>query len=263
MSDLHSFVTVFCEHCGYTISVPVYCKNRFCRICNVHRNRLVRFKLKEFLRIMELRKHDSFKFLTLTVSDQPNVSQMTTELITAFRRLRQRSFWRKNVRGGCTVIEVKRGKDAWHVHLHIIIESGYLPFKVLLEEWKAVSSGQGVFIKKIHNSQVIGYITKYLTKDDVPEKDQKFMTVVLKGRRLFQSFGSWFKPMASIRKLSFNCPDCNKTHWFFGNRNAWLRTTTEQCIDYKRAREQLPVLSRSQQTTFVSSIGSRLHPDLQ
>ncbi len=263
MEHLHSYTTVFCEHCGYTVSVPIYCKNRFCPTCSVHRNKLIRHKLRTFLRQVQLRKFDSFKFLTLTIRNNPDLQEMTTELITAFRRLRQRSFWRKYVRGGCTVIEVKKGKDGWHVHLHIIIASGYLPFKMLLAEWEAVSPGQGVYIKKIHGSQVIGYITKYLTKQESSEAEQKYMTVVLKGRRLFQSFGDWFKPMAAIRKLSFDCPDCNSTQWFFGNRNQWFRTTTEQSIDNRRAREQLPSLHRSPQTSFAETLTPITHVDLR
>lgn len=247
VSDNHEFTSVFCSHCGYTIPVPVYCGNRFCPVCSNHRNRLIRHKLHTFVSRQHLAKYDSYKFLTLTVKDDPDLQRMTKELITAFRRLRQRSFWRKNVRGGASIIEVKPGRTGWHVHLHIVIESGYLPFKILLEEWKAVSTGQGVYIKVLHDSQVVSYLTKYLTKDQCTESEQKRITIVLKGVRLFQPFGSWHKPIAAIKRLTFECPECQNDCWGFGNRTTWFDKNAVDWMVDKRLKEGLPSMQRLQQ----------------
>lgn len=228
VTNEHVFTTVFCEHCGHTIKIPVYCKNRFCPTCSIHRNRLIRFKLSTWMKTIQLRPYDSFKFLTLTIANDPDLKNQVTELIKSFRRLRQRAVWRKHVRGGACIIEVKPGKEGWHAHLHIVIESGFLPFAVLLEEWKAVSSGQGVYIKKIHGSQVVGYITKYLTKEQCTEAEQKKMTDILRGVRLFQPFGNWYGPIQAIKGLRFECPECGNSYWFFGNRNAWIRSTSHE-----------------------------------
>lgn len=243
----HLFTSVFCSHCGHTIPIPVYCKNRFCAVCARHRNRLIRWKLTEFLRATKLRKYDSFKFLTLTVSNNPDLKSMTAELIAAFRRLRSRSVWKRHVRGGACIIEVKPGKEGWHVHLHVVIESKYIPYEILLAEWKAVSTGQGVYIKKLHGSQVVAYLTKYLTKEQATKAEQEYMTDMLKGTRLFQPFGSWYGPMAAMKRLRFECPTCNNSCWGFGNRNTWFdKNTIEWTVD-KRITDALPSIDRHTQ----------------
>lgn len=254
MDHVHLFNTVFCEHCGFQLSVPVYCKNRFCSVCSHHRNRVIRHKLHTFIADRQLRKYDGFKFLTLTIQSQPDLQVMTTELIKSFRRLRQRAFWRKNVRGGAFVVEVKRGKDGWHVHLHIVIESQYLPYKVLLAEWSAVSTGIGVYIKKLHNSQVISYLTKYLTKDQATKADQIYMTEVLKGVRLFQPFGSWHGPITKMKPLKFGCPVCTRVDWVFGDRDIWFNGLLPEAAVDKRISDGLrPTRPKRQEKLSLSA----------
>jgi len=255
VDDQHAWNTVFCEHCGLTLQVPVYCKNRFCPVCGNHRSRVIRHKIDVLIHTIQLRKFDSFKFLTLTIKNQPDIQNMTDELITAFRRLRQRALWKKYVRGGCSVIEAKPGEDGWHVHLHIILESGYFPVKDLTTLWKQVSTGQGVFIKKIHGSQVIGYITKYLTQEKATEKEQKKMSQCLIGRRLFQPFGSWFAIVKAIPRLKFPCPACNKNHWFFGNHDQWFRSSLPQSILDDASYERAPPKSISRQRSLIPEMG--------
>lgn len=240
MSIEHLFTSVFCVNCGHTVPIPVYCHNRFCPVCSVHRNLLIRYKLSSFISSCQLRKYDSFKFLTLTIKNQPGLKEMTRELITSFRRLRQRSVWKKHVRGGACIIEVKPGKGGWHVHLHIVIESAFIPFQTLLAEWKSVSTGQGVYIKKLHNSQVVSYLTKYLTKEQYTEAEQNLMTDILRGVRLFQPFGSWYSPIQAIKRLRFHCPTCKNSYWGFGNRNTWFgHNTTDYTVD-KRLTDGVP-----------------------
>jgi Replication protein len=258
----HLYTSVFCEHCGHHIQVPVYCKNRFCSVCGLHRNMLIRYKLTEFLRGSILKKYDSFKFLTLTIPNDDNLLCQVKELITAFRRLRQRAVWKKHVRGGATVIEVKPGKEGWHAHLHIVIESGYIPFAVLLREWKAVSSGQGVYIKKIHGAQVVHYITKYLTKTDCSEAEQQYMTHILKGVRLFQPFGNWFDPINKIKKHQVYCPDCHSVCWCFGNPTAWFSRNTDDATVIEGISPRKTVKPDRQTTLFPDACRTTMLNDV-
>lgn len=247
VANEHLYTSVFCVNCGHTVPIPVYCKNRFCSVCSRHRNRLIRWKLEEFLRGSVLRKYDSFKFLTLTIRNNPDLQAMTTELMLSFRKLRNRSVWKKHVRGGACIIEVKTGEGGWHVHLHIVIESGFIPFATLLSEWKAVSSGQGVYIRKLHDSQVVSYLTKYLTKEQATEAEQKDMTAILKGRRLLLVFGSWHAPISTMKRLQFCCPDCNGSYWGFGNRNHWFDVNTHNWAVDRRLSEGLPSIKQPTQ----------------
>lgn len=255
MDHQHAFSTVFCEHCGHTLSVPVYCKNRFCSVCSNHRNRVIRHKIDTLVNTVILRKYDSFKFLTLTVRNNPDLKLMTDELIKAFRMLRQRALWKKHVRGGCVVIEAKKGENGWHVHLHIIIESSFFPVDRLTALWKLVSTGQGVYIKKIHGSQVIGYITKYVTQEKATKAEQENMTVVLKDRRLFQCFGSWFDIVRRIPRMKFPCPACNRVHWFFGSHDMWFRSSSLMDVDYRRRRDKLLPLRPDTQESLIPTMG--------
>lgn len=250
MSIEHLYTSVFCEHCGHHIKVPVYCKNRFCSVCTFHRTALIRYKLSVFLEQTVLHKFDSFKFLTLTIPNDGDLYRQVKELITSFRRLRQRSIWRKNVRGGATVIEIKPGKEGWHAHLHIVIESAYLPFSALLNEWKAVSTGQGVYIKKVHGSQVVGYLTKYLTKSECSEGEQQYMTQILKGVRLFQPFGSWFSPINEIKKHQVYCPDCHSVCWCYGNPTHHFSRNTDNVMVNEGFLTANVVLNSCQQDIF-------------
>ncbi len=250
MNIEHLYTSVFCEHCGHHIQVPVYCKNRFCSVCSVHRNMLIRYKLTEFLRTTVLRPRDSFKFLTLTIPNDDDLYLQVKELIKSFRRLRQRSVWRKHVRGGATVVEVKPGKEGWHAHLHVVIESSYVPFKVLLAEWQAVSPGRGVFIKKIHGSQIVGYLTKYLTKSECSEPEQQYMTQILKGVRLFQPFGSWHSPISKIKKHQVYCPDCNSVCWCYGKPSRHFAMNTDDASANEAFSDASRYISRPQQDVF-------------
>lgn len=247
MDVIHLFNQVFCEHCGFSVPVPVYCKNRFCPTCSHHRNRIIRHKLSTFINTVILRKYDSFKFLTLTIKNDPDLKRQTDELIKSFRRLRQRAFWKKHVRGGACVIEAKPGKEGWHVHLHIVIESAFIPYQALLSEWTAVSTGTGVYIKKLHGSQVVGYLTKYLTKEQATTADQKRMTDILKGRRLFVPFGSWFDPIRKIPRLKFQCPACERFDWFYGNPTIWFNGLLPEAVIDKRIDDGLEPIPRHKQ----------------
>lgn len=254
MDATHDFITILCTHCGHIHQIPVYCGNRFCPVCGRHRNNLIEHKLKEFLKGSDLRKHDTYKFLTLTIKNQPDLNQMTNDLISSFRRLRQRRYWRKHVRGGACVIEVTHKDNDWHVHLHIVLESSFMLRATLQEEWEAVSSGQGVYIRKIHSNQIVHYLTKYLTKDDATIEDQVKMSGILKGRRMFQPFGSWHDPITKIPKKQFKCPECEHCSWYFGNIDQFV----DSCIpDYKR-RYKLRITPHpkhppdlNQQTCFI------------
>jgi hypothetical protein len=77
-----------------------------------------------------------------------------------------------------------------------------------------VSPGQGVYIQCIKKTEIIGYLTKYLSKEgDSPEYTLE-ISAGLKSVRLYQFFGDWslFGPM--FRKNSCRCPKCSSSIFF-------------------------------------------------
>lgn len=221
MHEDHSYMSLVCSHCGHTIVVPVSCGNRFCPDCGHSRRRKLRHKLSEFVRTRQLRNRDTFKLLTLSIPSSPDLKKQVDELLSSFRRLRQRAFWRRKVRGGVFVIEVSYGEAGWHAHIHAVIESAYLPYDQLLTGWKAVSTGSGAHIKAIPPRAIISYVTKYVTKTDLAPERQTQASKALAGKRLYQPFGEWHNPMNQIHTPVCTCGQCGRAQWTYGDPSVY------------------------------------------
>lgn len=205
----HDFVQIICLHCGTSFNVPVYCGDRFCSICSVGRRMRIRQRLEFLVNNVKPAPGMNFKHLTLTVKNQNDLSLMTTAIMKSFRKLRQTASWKSHVSGGAFVVEITGDSSGWHVHLHIIIEAKYYKWATLLALWMRLSAGRGVYIQNIPKRQVVRYLTKYLSKNDVPEDDQLELNDALKGVRLFQPFGSWFAINLAYVKPPQHCNGCS------------------------------------------------------
>ena len=210
----HQWRTIVCSSCQYTFKVPLYCLNRFCPVCTGSRRRRIRSKLTSLASQVKPSPGYSLKHLTLTIPNSADPFSTCRSLVCSFRRLRQRSFWGSKVRGGAYVIEVTGKPGSWHVHLHSIVESKYLPFPVLLKYWRRVSPGRGVYIKAAPPHAITHYLTKYLTKSDLPVEHQKILAKAMRGLRLFQCFGTWHDLIITQAKVDYCCPSCGDVCWF-------------------------------------------------
>lgn len=212
-SDSHEFIRLVCTHCGHTIDVPVYCGNRFCNVCGFRRRSRVRHRLDWCVSHTPHITGYSFKHLTLTLVSESDIRSMIKKLVSAFRRLRQRAFWKSKVSGGSYVIEITGRPGAWHAHLHVIIYSSFLPYHKLLQLWITCSGSRGVYIQRVPPAQVVSYLTKYLTKPDIPDVVVREIADSLSGYRLFHPFGSWYKISSSCPKAKSDCPICHHSCW--------------------------------------------------
>ena len=199
--------------CGKTVDVPVYCGNRFCSVCGVARRMRVRNRLEFLSENVDTPRDMGMKFLTLTIPSQPDVFEMVRFLLKSFRKLRQRSFWKKRVDGGAFVLEIKGRPGYWHVHIHIVLMCKFLPFEDLLKIWLGCSGGRGVWIEEIPTNQIVKYLSKYLTKPAVREAELSDVNWALKGLRLFSPFGSWYNLNLQYKKPKAECPECHSTLW--------------------------------------------------
>ena len=209
----HLYITVMCTCCGKQIEVPVYCGDRFCTICGRPRLARVRRRLNWMVSRIRPRKDYGIKHLTLTIANEPDLPEMLRHIVASFRRLRQRAFWKRHVLGGAYVIEITGRPGNWHAHLHIVIHAYYMRYAKLLALWKKCSGSQGVYIKQIPQKDVVRYLTKYLTKPDVPEQVARETAEALKGYRLFHPFGDWFKIMQEYVDEKPGCPQCGEQCW--------------------------------------------------
>lgn len=130
----------------------------------------------------------------------------------------------------------------WNVHLHLIYQGEYLKVcckgmkqantpkeihdfeqtkcarcteKVCLRrDWKYISKGAPVVdIRRIWSFRKgLEYMLKYMLKPpDIADKADIY-NAVLKGTRIMQTFGDWFK--VKIKKHAFACPICGCTDWY-------------------------------------------------
>lgn len=205
---IHKFISIICCSCGNVFDIPVYCGDRFCSVCSVSRRMRIRARLQFLVKNLKPLPGYNLKHLTLTIKNQQNLALMTAAIMKSFRKLRQTASWKAHVSGGAFVTEITGNSSDWHVHLHIIIQSKYYKWDTLLKLWMRLSAGRGVYIQNIPKTQVVRYLTKYLSKNDVPDADRDTLNDALKGTRLFQPFGSWFSINLLYEPPPKHCKTC-------------------------------------------------------
>ena len=151
--------------------------------------------------------------VTLSMPNSTSLDEGISDLIRCFRRLRQRVCWKQYVFGGAFVIEVKGRPGNWHPHIHAIVYSYYIPWKRLRSGWKQCSGGSAVWINKVDGAKAIGYVTKYLTKVDLPPALMDEAGESLARFRLFTRFGTWHNITLPKLKYETPCARCGRTDW--------------------------------------------------
>jgi len=217
MDDVpHRYSTFVCAHCGHQLRIPVRCGNRFCPVCGKRSYLRARHRMEEIIKFVSPRPGDSVKFLTLTIPSEDDPRAQLESLRKSFKRLRSLKWWKNRVRGGYHVFEMTRSNTGkWHVHLHAIIESAYLPVLELAEVWRRVSPGQIVYIQRIPIKQAIFYVTKYVTKTSLPLADQIVASDALRSCRLYQPFGLWYHLDRQVAPYRSECPTCGHSCWVY------------------------------------------------
>lgn len=174
-----------------------HCHDRLCVPCQAGRRAALVERL--CVRCAEVEQRVRFVTLTLKCQPVPLVDQLD-RLTASFRRLRQRKWWISRVVGGAAFLEVKLGRDShqWHVHLHILCEGTFLDQRELSAEWHAVTGDSYITdVRALVDARSrAGYVAKYATKpldgsvvNSPVHLDEA--VVGLRGRRLFQCFGTW------------------------------------------------------------------------
>lgn len=167
------------------------CNLRWCPVC---RPRVMCRYYKKCRYLVSCMRPGKAKFVTLTLrsTDQPLADQLT-RLKQAFRRLRQMREWRNRAGFGLGTIEItwNRDRQQWHPHLHIIVDSDYIPHNLLMRMWRKASGGSYiVHIKSLRAGQE-GYLTKYLVKSpSIPAGKVREFAAGLAGQRQIITFGN-------------------------------------------------------------------------
>ncbi len=225
--DFHNFRSVFCDTCSYTVIFPVSCGNRFCSVCGPSRRSKVRDRLDWLVSQIPQKRGYIFKFLTLTIRNQPVLADMIKHLIKSFRKLRNRAYWQNRVIGGVYVLEITGRPGNWHAHIHAVLLAQFLTWEVLVRHWIKCSGSRGVYIKNAAKHRIVYYITKYLSKPaDVPDEVINQAGESLRGLRLFSPFGAWYSISSKYVQPSHPCPECGGEHWIIGNAFDYVNNPT-------------------------------------
>jgi hypothetical protein len=208
---------IACSHCAASYYVVYHCKTRVCPLCAFK----VAQERHHFVHAMT--KQMAFpKFLTLTMPlwrDDPRDG--IRYLRKCFSNLRSRKLFR-SVRGGYYQVELKEKQGGWHIHLHTILDSPYLPYQKLFSEWRAILgvSHVEIDIRAIKSPQGMAYATKYASKS--ADFDMRAGNIVnwyraTVGLRLCATFGEWYNAKLSLLDpVAFPppeprpCPSCGE-----------------------------------------------------
>jgi hypothetical protein len=209
----HSYKRFYCRHCGFTVDAPQDCGHRFCPTCARRRAFRIRNRLTWLLNNNQPKTGFILKMITLSTSNCQDLDRGVRHLVSSFRKLRQRKIWKTHIDGGANIIEVKGRPGSWHPHLHVICWSRRIDWDDLRKAWTSVSGGLGCYIINTSSKSACFYVTKYITKPEVPQGTWEELGKVLVKYRLFQRFGSWHSLVIPKRVYEYACPKCSHTWW--------------------------------------------------
>lgn len=192
------------------------CGSKLCSSCIAETSRMHRKQISDVLESYDCSARTRFWFITLTIPTPKASLSVTRQIVNrAWSLLRKRSFWRESVRGGVKSEEFTVVKGGFHYHLHLLIDSRFIPFSIMRRAWTdcvaeawsryidshgmRVMTSDGMLIVKIIElkSLVRGIqeVCKYITKSDswlkLPESVLLDVALIRRWSRMFERFGSF------------------------------------------------------------------------
>ena len=135
-------------------------------------------------------------------------------IVSAFKRLRQETFWKVASNSGAWVVEVTGSPGRWHIHIHALIVGDFMKQAIISNAWKKLTDAPVVHIKAISVEKGVGYVTKYISKGNFHPDYVEQVAYALKSVRLFNVFGQWHNSKAPKVKLVCTCKRCQGTRWY-------------------------------------------------
>lgn len=230
MDTSHDFRRIVCGSCGHVSDVPIYCGDRFCPVCSGPRRKRLRERFTAIVSATPRKSRYRWRFVTLTIPSQEDPKEALDTLYERFKRLRQRKWWKSYCLGGICGAEITRSLDKWHVHLHIILYSTFIPQSELAKRWRQVSPGRIVDIRLLPETTAISYILKYITKPALGGIHRETACRALASRRLYSTFGICHSIKVAVERVPYACPVCGQTHWLMYGLLAEGEGYTVDCI---------------------------------
>lgn len=166
------------------------------------------------------------KLLTLTLRNVERLQGQAQRLRRCFTRLCRRKRWKDLIRGGLQTVEVTNQGKGWHVHLHVLVDSAFLPWDKLRADWREITGDS--FIVDVREAGSVGeglkYCLKYLGKppklqgkgervtDGELEGRREEYRAAMKGVRLVQPFGTLYGELVMVLP-DVICRECGGHAW--------------------------------------------------
>lgn len=170
------------------------CKLRWCPLCADGTRAFITRQVLDWLSLQP-----QPKFLTLTLKHSAaTLSHQVDSLYGFFRQLKKTSLYRRNVAGGIWFFQVKLSKkdSCWHPHLHLLLNSSYIPHNTLSALWKKITKTSCVVdIRAVRSREKAAeYVARYCSASAdltmMPFNAAVDCVTELHGRRLCGTFGS-------------------------------------------------------------------------
>lgn len=211
-----------CSHCGHHWYVINRCRQRVCAVCSWQ---VATERQRYILALTRNMQHP--KMITLTTPP------VTSDPKDGIRRLREA--WHKlrkhpimsAVRGGAYTIEVVVREDYYHIHMHVIIDAPYIPYKALFGAWREIIKCRApqVDIRACSTATARKYIAKDAAKNHVMHTTDEQIVKwyeATHGLRLWATFGDWYNAtLEDIDGMMLPdifapaCPSCGSLHTTF------------------------------------------------
>ena len=179
-----------CTECRRVTKYLNRCERHYCPECQPRLARERRESVEWWAKLIREPKH-----VILTVRNTTTLTKLHVQTFKdCFTRLRRSKFAR-NWRGGFYRLEVTNETQGWHLHMHALVDAGWIAQKHLAEAWAKII-GQDiaiVHVRDVHSRDYLAEVTKYTVKGSQlaswsAEKIAEFVDA-FNGLRSFGVFG--------------------------------------------------------------------------
>jgi hypothetical protein len=156
------------------------------------------------------------KLLTLTVRNVPRIDKRYISWLgKCFSKLRRRRLFSEACTGGVYSLEITYNSHerSWHVHIHALLDSGFISQPEIVSAWKEITENAG-FIVDIRQAdagsvlEVLKYVVKGSDIISRPDLVKEFIDATAR-KRMLATFGHFYGFQFEEHEQEFPpCPVC-------------------------------------------------------
>ena len=170
------------------------CRLRWCPLCAKSKSRYQKLAVMQWCKTRK-----GLKLLTLTLRhSKAPLSHQLKHLYRCFKVFRKHRYITRSIRGAIWFTQVKLAKsdDLWHPHIHMIIDSPFLPQKRLVKIWSRITrTSKIVDLRAIKTPKyAVQYVGRYAARPAqlavLPRARRVELAMALHGIRLAGTWGT-------------------------------------------------------------------------